>query len=556
MRYVGILLALLVGCSDPKEQTTHVDQKQPTNDLPTPWFVDVAASVGVHHQYYSADTGKFYIIETMGGGAALFDYDNDGDLDLYITQGNVLGGAPRKDLVNRLYENNGDGTFVDRTSGSGATDAHYSIGVTTGDYNNDGYVDLYITNYGRNTLLRNNGDRTFTDVTEQAGVGGMAFSACAAFADLDADGDLDLFVTNYLDWTIETEKDCFSEQNHRDYCNPSSYDAPIADTLYINNGDGTFSDASVDSGINGVLGTGLGVAIGPVDQDDLPDIFVANDGMEDRLWINQGDGTFREDALRLGCAVDDTGKKKASMGIQLKDIDNDGDLDLLVTTLFRETDSLYENVDGVFVDTTARWGLAADTRSYTRWGMALVDFNNDGLDDLYEATGRVRWQADLWDEDDWLAEPNLLFTQTKSGRFSLVEPRGGVASPLIRSAHGMASGDIDNDGGIDLVIVNKDASVNVLRNIVENRGNWIMLDVRNKHNAPAIGAKVEVKLQDGSTLTRYICTTYGYASANDPRIHIGLGDAMGVDSVSIRWPSGDTSTYVSLEAQVIHKLKQ
>ena len=496
MKQIGFLLLVLWGCVRCGSDSSDIEPtKTHRSDATTmSWFTDIAISADVDLSYFSGDNGKFYIIETMGGGAALFDYDNDGDLDLYITQGNVLDGEPRADLVNKLYENVGNSKFLDRTLTSGASDGRYSLGVAAGDYNGDGFVDLYVTNFGRNTLFRNNKDGTFTDVTETAGVGETAFSACAEFADLDSDGDLDLFVTNYLDWTPATEIECISTQNRRGYCNPAMYNAPIADTLYMNNGDGTFEDASQTSGIAGTLGTGLGVAIAPVDQDDLLDIFVANDGMADRLWINQGDGTFKDKAMVLGCAVDDSGKEKGSMGVALMDIDNDSDLDLLVTTLWRETDSLFLNKDGIFVDSTARWGLAADTRTFTRWGIAYVDFNNDGLDDLFEATGRVRWQADQWDDVDWLAEPNLLFQQTHAGRFSLVDPMGGVSNPLIRSSHGVAAGDIDNDGGVDLIVVNKDASVNVLRNVVEDRGNWIILDVRNDNGAPAIGAVVEIVL--------------------------------------------------------------
>jgi hypothetical protein len=260
MRIGWITLLLLVSCSDSEEQI-HVLQ-------PPLWFEEIAIQTGVDLTYHSGDTGNFYIIEVTGGGVALFDFDNDDDLDLFITQGNVLEGELRNDLVNKLFENTGDWKFEERELVSNST---YSIGVTTGDYNNDGFVDIYVTNFGRNTLLKNNGDGTFEDVTTVAGVGETAFSACAEFADLDLDGDLDLFVTNYLDWSIDTEKECIANNNLRGYCIPSQYEAPIADTLYFNNGDGTFTDASVESGIASVKGTGLGLAIGTINDDKWPD---------------------------------------------------------------------------------------------------------------------------------------------------------------------------------------------------------------------------------------------------------------------------------------------
>ena len=545
------LVLLPLSCSSEPPQPT---VSEPEATAVEPWLEDVREQIGVDHTYFSGDTGQFYIIETMGGGAALFDHDNDGDLDLYLTQGNVLDGAPDATRGNRLFEQDDKGMFVDRSDASGTGDTRYSVGVTTGDYDGDGQVDLYVTNLGRNTLYRNLGDGTFADVTASAGVGGDAFSACAEFADIDLDGDLDLFVTNYLDWTTETEKPCYSEQNRRDYCNPASYDAPIADVLYRNEGDGTFVDISEASGIGAVSGTGLGVAIACIDDDDWPDIIVGNDGMDDRLWINQGDGTFIERGMELGCAVDNSGTPKASMGVELFDVDDDGDLDLLVTTLFKETDSFFLNENGVFVDATARFGLAADTRSFTRWGLSSVDLDNDGAEELYEATGRVRWQSDTWSEDDWLAEPNLLFTRNDRGRFVPV-PDAGMRTPVIATAHGVASGDIDGDGGMDLVVVNKDAQVNVLRNVVADRGNAVILDVRTAAGAPAIGARADLVLQDGRTITRTVRSGRGYASASDPRIHVGVGSDGGVSSVTIRWPTGETASFETLPTGTVHVLK-
>ena len=540
-------VALLpLACADP------ADHSGPVERAAQGWFVEESADRGVEVRYARGASGNYYIVETMGGGTALLDYDDDGDLDLYLVQGGSLDDAPGDSHVNRLLENTGQGRFVDRTAGSGAGDGGYGIGVATGDFDGDGDIDLYVTNLGRNTLLRNEGGGRFLDVTEAAAVEGPGFSACSAFADVDGDGDLDLFVTSYLDWTTQTERVCFDNQSRRDYCNPEVYDAPMADMLYLNEGDGTFRDASIESGMAAVRGTGLGVAIADVSGDDLPDIFVANDGMPDRLWINQGDGLFIERGMQLGCAVDDSGKEKAGMGADLRDVDRDGDLDVLVTNLFGETDSLFINDGGVFVDGAARWGIAAPSRPYTGWGMALADFDNDGLDDLFVATGRVRWQPDLFSATDPLAEPDQLYRQGEDGRFIAVTPRGGTAASLIAAAHGVASGDIDGDGGVDLIVVNKDASVSLLRNIVPDRGNWVMLDVRTGSGAPAIGAVVTLELPDGTRPRRVVRTSRGYASAHDPRIHVGLGDAETIASVVVRWPSGDTRTVGPLAAGRVH----
>jgi len=547
---------LLGACGDgTQEKSTQSVQDIPSRvELEQAWFHEVAEERGIDFKHESGATGLYNIIETISGGAALFDYDDDGDLDLYIVQGNLLDGSPRSELVNRLYENTGDGQFVDRTEGSGAGDARYGIGVTTGDYDNDGDVDLYVTNYGSNSLLRNEGQGRFTDVTQQAGVGGEAFSACASFGDVDLDGDLDLFVSNYLGWTPLTERACYNNQSLRDYCNPMVYEAPVPDVLYINQGDGVFRDVSVESGIASVSGTGLGVVIAPITSDVLPDIFVANDGMPDRLWVNMGDGTFQEQGMTVGCALDDSGKAKAGMGVELVDLDRDGDLDLLVTNLFSETDSFYINQGDLFVDASARWGLSASTRNYTRWGVAVEDFDNDGLDDLYEATGRVNAQTDLHDENDPLSEPNLLLRQIRPGRFAAVVPSGGTSDPLIATAHGLSAGDINGDGGIDLVVVNKDAGVHLLENVVGHGGNWIVLDVRNEYGSPALGALVDITMTDGGTWIAVVRSARGYASAHDPRIHIGLGEQESLESVRVRWPDGREKVFDSLSAGEVHRL--
>jgi len=519
---------------------------QEVEQISQPWFEDVAREWGVDFTYQNGAKGNFHIKEVTGGGAALFDYDNDGDLDLYIVQGTGVEG-------NALFENV-DSKFVNRSKGSGADDKGYGIGVTTGDYDGDGDVDLYVTNIGVNALLRNDGNGKFTDVTTFSGTEDEGFSACSAFGDLDGDGDLDLVVTNYLDVALITDRECLDARSQRTYCNPTIYDAPMHDTLFINNGDGTFTDATAASGLASAKGTGLGVFITDLTGDELPDIFIANDAMPDRLWVNQGDGTFIDEAMYRNIATDDSGAAKAGMGATPVDIDQDGDFDVFVTNIYGESDSFYKNEGDFFQDMTRRSGLSAETRAYTRWGIAFVDFNNDGLLDLYETTGGVVSGPNSYSVDDPLAEPNLLFEQVEKGRFSVVKPQGGTSKLLIGSSHGVASGDIDGDGGVDLVVVNSNKPVTILRNVVPNRGNWIAFRVLDKNGTDAVGAQVELVLDDGSSFHSQVQTARGYASAHDPRVHFGLSNRS-PKKVRIAWPDGRKTAIESPQIGTVHTLR-
>ncbi|MEW6072832.1 MAG: CRTAC1 family protein [Planctomycetota bacterium] len=529
----AVLLAAACGKANERAASPPVGPAASPADV---WFAEEAAIRGVVFRHVSGFRDGYLFPEIMGGGVALFDMEGDGDLDLYLVQsGAVL--APREERPgNQLYRNRGDGTFEDVSAGSGAEDRGYGMGVATGDYDADGDVDLYVTNLDRDTLLENDGTGHFTDVTQRAGVGNPAWGTSAAFLDYDLDGRLDIFVTNYVGWSEAAEQVCESPPLGPDYCAPMVYRAPTPDVLYHNEGDGTFRDVSAAAGLRTAFGNGLGVISSDFDADGWPDIFVANDRMVNQLWVNQSDGTFRDRALPAGVAVDDEGNAKGSMGVAAADLDFDGDEDLLVVNFDRESDSFHRNEGKVFSDRTGRVGLGMTSRSFTRFGCALVDFDDDGLLDLYQADGRVLRPASFTGDDPY-AEENLLYRGTDEGRFAEVVPRGGTARPLVATSRGTAFGDIDNDGGLDIVVVNRDAPVHLLRNVRAGRGGWVSLAVSEGRGAFAIGAVVTGRAGE-RRIMRCVRTAYSYCAANDPRIHVGLGAAPALEEVAVRWPDG------------------
>jgi enediyne biosynthesis protein E4 len=513
------------------------------------WFEDVADRAGIRFTHRSGHREKFYLPEIMGGGAALFDMDNDGDLDLYLVQsGNLFAPADKRD-GNRLYRNRGDGTFEDVTSGSGSDVAGYGMGVAAGDFDNDGNVDLYVTNFGRNVLLKGDGRGHFTDVTAKAGVASGGWSTSAAFLDYDGDGWLDLFVVHYLNWQPSAEIECFSLSGVPDYCSPKTYDLPSSATLYHNNGNGTFTDVTDRAGVRAAVGNGLGVVAGDVDGDGRIDIFVANDGSPNQLWINRGDGRFENAALQWGCAIDLDGKPKAGMGVHLADVDGDGDLDLLVVNLDGESDSFYRNQKTLFHDDTVSAGLRTISRRFTRFGAAMLDFDNDGLLDIYEANGRVGMQSELFSADPY-AEPNLLLRGAAGPRFEEVQPRGGTRTPLVGTSRAAAFGDVDNDGGIDIVVSNRDAKPYLLHNVVKDRGHWVMFRVLDEHGRDALGAELTMMVGSRS-VRRDVRAAYSYLASNDPRVHVGLGKETAVRDVSVRWPDGARERFGDVAADRI-----
>jgi hypothetical protein len=502
---------------------------------------------------------EFYMVENLGGGAALFDYDNDGDLDLYLVQGRMLGegktladaafppkaGAP---LTGRLYRNDltqgPDGRpqvrLVDVTEASGIKADGYGMGVTAGDYDNDGRIDLYLTNLGSTQLWHNNADGTFTDVTAKAGVFEGRLSVSAAFVDYDRDGWLDLYVANYVDFTTANNKPCYAPSSARDYCSPKVYE-PLPHRVFHNKGDGTFADASETSRIAQTKGNGLGVVAADFNGDAWPDIYVANDGMANFLWINQKDGTFRDDGLISGTAVNAAGMAQASMGVDAGDLDDDGDLDLFMTNLTGESNTLYINDgQGWFEDRSAASGLAGPSKPMTAFGTGFFDYDNDGDLDIYVANGAVNIILSLVKASDPypLHQPNQLYANLGDGRFADISAQAGAVFALSEVSRGVAFGDIDNDGDTDLVVVNNNGPARLLINQVGNRSPWLGVRLVESHGRDAQGAWVEVRREGAPSLWRRVHTDGSYASAGDPRLLVGLGAQAKVTGIRVRWPSG------------------
>ena len=519
------------------------------------WFVEAAIERGIDFQHISGAVGGYLLPEIMGGGVALVDVDGDDDLDAYFVQSGtvaVLATSAAGDGVagpaNQLYLNRGDGYF-DEARASGAGDAGYGMGVTTGDYDNDGDVDLYVTNVGANTLLQNKGDGTFEDVTSLAGVGDTGFSTAATFFDADSDGDLDLFVANYVAWSIGLERDCHDYGTGvRNYCDPGNYEASAQDRLFRNNGDATFTDVTDQAGITAAFGNGLGVVSADFNSDGRADVFVANDKTMNQLWINEGDMKFVDEALLWGCAVDNHGIAKAGMGVASADIDDDGDADLVVVNIEGETDSVYRNEGGYFVDATARTGLGTTSRRYTRFGVALVDFNNDGWLDLYEANGRVTHQLEA-EARDVFAEPNVLYRGSNAGFTEI------AIGSLVHTSRGLAYGDVDNDGGVDMLVMNRDAGAYLLMNQAPNRGQWLRISVLDRNGRHAHGAVVRGTVGTARK-SRTVQTAGSYLAAHDPRVHFGLGTNRDLTNVSVQWPTGELESFGTLAASESHSLHQ
>ena len=540
---------------------------------PEPPFVERAAASGLRFVHFNGMTGEFYFAESVGPGGALFDFDNDGDLDVYLVQGGMLddkpataaifpsvdGVAPRDRLFRNLWVDSGTLAFEDVTERAGIPAGGYGMGVAAGDYDADGWIDLYVTNFDANVMLRNRGDGTFADVTRVTGTQEPRWSTSAAFVDYDGDDNLDLFVANYVDFTLANHRPCYDETSALDYCGPVTYQ-PYPDRLFRNRGNGTFEDVTASSQIARAYGAGLGVVASDLDEDGRVDIYVANDGHPNQFWVNRGDGTFEDRALVAGCAFNVDGRAEASMGVDAADFDGDGDEDLFMTHLTDETNTLYVNDGhGIFQDLTYESGLGASSRPYTGFGTAWIDYDNDGWLDLLIANGAVKRIPELARAGDPfpLGQRNQLFRNLEDGRFVERTQTAGAAFEPVEVGRGAAFGDVDNDGDTDVMIMNNSGPVRLLINKVGNANHWLGLRLTDSTGRlDAIGAHVQVVREDGRTLERSVRVAASYCSSNDPRLRVGLGSAGGAAEVRVLWPDGLVEQWFALATDRYHELRQ
>jgi hypothetical protein len=509
-------------------------------------FEDIAKKAGIHFVTENSPTPEKHQPETMPAGVALFDYDGDGLLDIYLVNGaempSLVKTGPK--YSNRLYHNNGNGTFTDVTERAGVAGAGYGMGVAVGDYDNDGWPDLFLANVNGNQLFHNNGDGTFTDVTAKAGLSGAAhngrkmWSISAGWFDYNRDGLLDLFVVNYVDWDPRYEPACIG-LNGRGYCHPGSF-APLPNTLYRNNGDGTFTDVSAETGISAVLGKGMGVAFADYDGDGWPDVFVANDNSPNLLFHNLGGKRFEEVALQAGVAYNEEGNVLAGMGVDFKDLNNDGLPDIWHTAIENETFPLYLNQgNGNFLNAGRESRLANLTLPMSGWSNGIVDLDNDGWKDLVVARGNVMDNIEEVSRHFRYAEPNSVFRNLGNGQFGDVSATAGADFTRPAPNRGLAYGDLDNDGRMDLVVTSLGGPVRVLRNVTDTPNHWILLKlVGTKSNRMGIGAQIRITTDDGRRLYNEVTTSTGYSASSDPRVHFGLGNSRVIREIEIRWPSG------------------
>ena len=527
-------------------------------------FVDATAASKIAFTFESSKTPSKYLIEAMGGGVAMIDADGDGKLDLFFVNGAALySGMPAAGVAdkrnpkfwNRLYRNQGDGTFADITEKAGLRGKGYGQGVAVGDCDNDGRPDLFVTALGGNRLYHNQGAGVFADITDKSGVAGGGWSTSAGFIDYDRDGNLDLFVVRYLDWDFGKNKRCGGEGDAlQAYCHPNEF-APATHLLYRNLGGCRFEDVSEKSGIAKAPGKGLGVAFQDVDRDGWPDIFVANDSFPQQLFRNKGDGTFEEVALAMGVAFDEDGKTFAGMGVDIADYDNDGSPDVFVDALANQGYALFRNRKGFFNYVSVASGLAAITKMHSGWGARFVDFDNDGWKDLFVTQGHVMDNIERTQPGIHYRETPLLLRNT-GGKFVDVSAKAGAPFLVDMAGRGAAFGDLNNDGAVDIVVSSNSGPARVFRNAAREN-NWLLIaTVGVKSNRDGIGSSVRIVTPLGHEQFGFVSAAGSYLSAHDKRVHFGLGKERQVKLLEIRWPSGVVQTWKNVAANQIFLAKE
>jgi enediyne biosynthesis protein E4 len=520
-------------------------------------FTEISREAGIDFRHTNGASADKHLVETIGSGGLFFDYDNDGWIDIFLVDGGSIADPDvARQARHRLFRNRGNGTFEDATARSGIQHRDYGMGACAGDYDNDGRVDLYVTNFGPNVLYRNAGNGVFTDVTRTARVGSPLWSTSCAFADLDKDGDLDLFVTNYV--AAETTHSPFcgnAKLRTRFYCHPLNFE-PLSNIVYRNDGNGVFSDVSMQSGIGAYRGNGLGVVIADVDDDGWPDVFVANDSMPNFLFHGSGGWRFTEIALRAGVAVATDGSARAGMGTDAGDYDGDGQLDLVVTNLDFEMYSLYRGLgDRLFAYATPESGIGPATLPFVGFGVVFFDVDNDTLLDLAFANGHIMDNAPLFRAGATYAQRNLLFRNVGQRRFADVSRSAGPGFALEKVSRGLVAGDIDNDGDLDLLVTNNGQTADLLRNDGRHGNALLVRTIGTQSNRDGVGARL--RLTAGTrTQIREVKAGSSYLGQNDLRAHFGLGAAAVADRLEVRWPSGRIEILQNVPANQIITIRE